>query len=124
MRYTIPEAARLLAVSADALRKRVAAGRLDAEIVDGVWFVDSATIDEERAELLRRLGALDTRLHEVADVREVAALQDELTRLRGELERVRSVADALAEASDGLQQANRAHLDAVRQFLTPHTIEG
>ena len=115
--YSVRETARLLAITDDAVRKRVAAGTLDASVRAGVWSVDSKQVEEARADLLRRLNAIDGRAGPGASPDEVAALRMENTRLRSALE-------ALTHASEGLLLSNQAHLDALRQFLTPQSVAG
>jgi hypothetical protein len=121
--YTIREAAELLPTTQQQVRNR-ANGKtqnpLRSREIDGVLYVDAAQIEEERAELLRRLKARDARSRPGAnDADDVPALRAEVARLTG-------VVDGLLVAARGHHAATAAqveieagYVDAIRRATLP-----
>jgi hypothetical protein len=124
---SVREAAELLGLTPDAVRKRFASGRLDGAVDDGVVKISVDAVEHQRAELLRRLNARDARAQvaqETAGASDLNALRDERDRLRGDLITARATAQALAQANAAALDMSRAQLDALQQMLTPSGIDG
>lgn len=113
--YTVRQAAMLLGLTEDAIRKRVLAGRLDGHADNGMFVVSAEAVESERRQLLERLNAVDARSGAALS----AEQRDELERLREELVRTRAALQSLSQAQASLQDASRAQLDALQQFTLP-----
>jgi hypothetical protein len=113
--YTVRQAATLLGLTEDAIRKRVLAGRLDGHVDNGMFVVSAEAVESERRQLLERLNAVDARGGAALSARQ----REELERLREELIRTRAALQSLTQAQASLQDASRAQLDALQQFMLP-----
>jgi hypothetical protein len=110
--YTVKQAATLLGLTEDAIRKRVLAGRLDGHSGGGVFVVSARAVEAERQELLKRLDAVDARIG-------AAPRDDELGRLREELVRTQAALQSLIQAQASLNDTVRGQLDALQQLTLP-----
>ena len=113
--YTVRQAAALLGLTEDAIRKRVLAGRLDGHVDGGIFVVSAEAVETERRQLLDRLNATDAR----GGARASDVHQEELERLREEVVRTQAALQSLTQAQASLQDALRAQLDALQQFTLP-----
>jgi vacuolar-type H+-ATPase subunit I/STV1 len=113
--YTVRQAAALLGLTEDAIRKRVLAGRLDGQVDGGIFVVSAEAVETERRQLLDRLNAVDAR----GGARPSDVDQEELERLREEVVRTRAALQSLTESQASLQDALKAQLDALQQFTLP-----
>jgi hypothetical protein len=113
--YTVRQAAALLGLTEDAIRKRVLAGRLGGRADDGVFVVDAEAVESERRQLLARLNAVDAR----GDAAERYVPKDELERLREEVVRARAALQSLIQAQASLNDTLKAQLDAIQQLTLP-----
>lgn len=113
--YTVRQAAALLGLTEDAIRKRVLAGKLDGHVDAGTFVVSADAVEFERQQLLDRLNATDAR----GGARWPDPHQEELERLREEVVRTRAALQSLTQAQASLQEALRAQLDALQQFTLP-----
>jgi excisionase family DNA binding protein len=113
--YTVKQAAALLGLTEDAIRKRVFTGRLDGHSGGGVFLVSAQAVEAERQRLLTRLNAVDARpgiaAHDMRD--------EELGRLREELVRTQAALQSLVQAQASLNDTLRAQLDALQQLALP-----
>jgi vacuolar-type H+-ATPase subunit I/STV1 len=113
--YTVRQAAALLGLTEDAIRKRVLSGRLDGHAEGGIFVVSADAVESERRQLLDRLNAVDAR----GGARRPDAQQEELERLQEEVVRTRAALQSLTQAQASLHDALRAQLDALQQFTLP-----
>jgi hypothetical protein len=113
--YTVRQAAALLGLTEDAIRKRVIAGRLDGSAHGGVFVVAAGAVESERRELLERLNAVDGR----SDAATRYVSKDELERLREEVVRARAALQSLVQAQASLNDTVKAQLDAIQQLTLP-----
>jgi vacuolar-type H+-ATPase subunit I/STV1 len=113
--YTVRQAAALLGLTEDAIRKRVIAGRLDGHVDQGVFVVAADAVESERRQLLERLNAVDTR----SDATARYVPQEELEQLREEVVRLRAALQSLIQAQASLNDTARAQLDAMQQLTLP-----
>jgi hypothetical protein len=111
--YTVRDAASLLGLTEDAIRKRVLAGTLDGHVDQGVFVVSAEAVESARQKLLGRLNAVDARAgaHD--------ARGEELERLREEVVRYKAALQSMIQAQAHLNDAIRAQLDTVQQFALP-----
>jgi len=107
--YSVGDAARLLHVSVEALRKRLAKGALIGDRQGKQWRIDREQVEWERAALLESLQAIDSRPGRQSSLREGGVAESQL-----EVERLKMVIQDLIVAE-------RAHLDALHQFVVPRT---
>jgi len=122
---SVREAADLLGLTPDAVRKRFASGRLDGEASGNVVRISATAVERQRADLLRRLNARDARGTQGASpAGDLPSTADERDRLRAELIAAKASAQALAQANAAALDMSRAQLDAIQQFLTPSGIDG
>jgi hypothetical protein len=116
LHYTVRQAAALLGLTEDAIRKRVIAGRLDGHADDGVFVVSAAAVESERRLLLERLNAVDARGRSAAshgiEAREMERAREDAVRANGALQ-------SLIQAQTSLNDTLRAQLDALQQFMIP-----
>lgn len=95
-RYPVADTAWLLDLTDAGVRKRLKQGTLTAVPGPGPVRVVADEVDSERADLLRRLKAIDARF----------ASDDECAELRAEIARLKAVVEDMAAAT-------RSHLDAI-----------
>jgi vacuolar-type H+-ATPase subunit I/STV1 len=113
--YTVRQAAALLGLTEDAIRKRVLAGRLDGRANEGAFVVAAEAVESERQQLLERLNAVDAR----GDARARYVPEEELERLREEVVRARAALQSLIQAQASLNETLKAQLDAIQQLTLP-----
>jgi hypothetical protein len=113
--YTVRQAAALLGLTEDAIRKRVLAGRLDGRAYEGAFVVAAEAVESERQQLLERLNAVDAR----GDARARYVPEEELERLREEVVRARAALQSLIQAQASLNETLKAQLDAIQQLTLP-----
>lgn len=113
--YTVREAAALLGLTEDAIRKRVLAGRLDGRVDDGMSVVAADAVESDRRKLLERLNAMDARGGAAARY----APKEELERLREEVVRAHAALQSLIQAQAHLNDTLKAQLDAIQQLTLP-----
>jgi hypothetical protein len=113
--YTVRQAAALLGLTEDAIRKRVLAGRLDGRASEGVFVVAAEAVEFQRRQLLERLNAVDARGDAVGRY----VPQEELERLREEVVRARAALQSLIQAQASLNDTLKAQLDAIQQLTLP-----
>ena len=125
---SVRQAAELLGLTTDAVRKRFAAGRLTGIASDGVVKIAVDAVEAERADLLRRLNATDARVSLTSEsdaaATQLTSLREERDKLRADLIAARATAEALAQANAAALDMSRAQLDAVQQLLVPSGIDG
>jgi excisionase family DNA binding protein len=102
--YTTSEAARILRISAQRVRKLISDGKLEAERVDDQWHVHAWSVHERMGErpprrALRALEAPETASELVDDVR---GLERALGRLEGRLELSEKAESTIREERDRL----------------------
>jgi hypothetical protein len=113
--YTVRQAAALLGLTEDAIRKRVIAGRLDGRANEGVFVVAAEAVESERRQILERLNAVDAR----GDATMRYVQKEELERLREEAVRARAALQSLIQAQASLNDTLKAQLDAIQQLILP-----
>ena len=113
--YTVRQAATLLGLTEDAIRKRVLAGRLNGHADEGIFVVSAEAVESERRQLLERLIAVDARQGSAPH----ATLQGEIERLREDAVRARAALQSMIQAQGSLNEALGAQLDALQQFSLP-----
>jgi hypothetical protein len=113
--YTVRQAAELLGLTEDAIRKRVIAGRLDGRAEEGVFVVAAEAVESERRQILERLNAVDGR----SDATARYVPKEELERLREEVVRARAALQSLIQAQASLNDTLKAQLDAIQQLTLP-----
>jgi len=119
--YTVRQAAALLGLTEDAIRKRVLAGRLDGHVNEGSFVVSAGAVESARQELLDRLTATDARGGATTydAQQEVTYLRATVNRLNEELETTRAAMQSLMQAEAAMNDVFRAHLDAIQQLTLP-----
>jgi hypothetical protein len=113
--YTVRQAAALLGLTEDAIRKRVVAGRLDGRVDDGMFLVAAEAVESARRELLERLNAVDAR----GEVAALYAPKEELERLREEVVRAKGALQSMIQAQASLNDTLKMQLDAIQQLTLP-----
>jgi excisionase family DNA binding protein len=115
MGYTIAEAANLLGISADAVRKRLSRGELSFVNASQSTLLDKQQVDSERASLLQRLGATE----QGASPEYVLLLQSTVERLTDEVRKLRTSMHSLVLAGKAQNESQNAVWDTVSQLTLP-----
>ncbi|HEU0132746.1 MAG TPA: hypothetical protein VFQ85_17325 [Mycobacteriales bacterium] len=89
--------------------------------IDGVLYVDGAQVEEERADLLRRLNARDARARTGPNdaTGDLAALRAEIARLTGVVDGLLVAARGHATATAGHAEVQAGYIDAIRRATLP-----
>lgn len=114
MGYTIAEAATLLGLSPDAVRKRLARRELTNSASEPA-LVDKQQVDQERASLLQRLGATEPG----ASAEYVHLLESTVARLTDETRKLRTSMHSLVLAGKAQNESQNAVWDTVSQLTLP-----
>ncbi|MBW3546815.1 MAG: hypothetical protein KY452_01575 [Actinobacteria bacterium] len=121
-RYSLREAAALLGITPEGVKKRIRSSglkHLTGGESDGQWWVDRGDVEDARAALLDSLRAVDARPGFASTTERPQ--DEEAETLRADAEKLRAALHAMVIAAGDLQNADRAHLDALRQFVVPST---
>ena len=115
MSYTITEAANLLGISPDAVRKRLNRGELSFSRTGDTTTLDKGQVDDDRASLLRRLGATEPG----ASADYVLLLQTTVQQQSDEIRKLRTSMHSLVLAGKAQNESQNAVWDTVSQLTLP-----
>ncbi|HTZ29270.1 MAG TPA: hypothetical protein VMC83_35045 [Streptosporangiaceae bacterium] len=122
--YTVRQAAALLGLTEDAIRKRVLAGRLDGHVDEGSFVVSADAVESARRDHLERINARDARAGATTDgaQQELKHLRETVERLQEELVRTRAALQSMVQAESAINDGLRAHLDVIQQLTLPGSV--